>query len=210
MAISRPPFLTALAFWPILHISSSEAYFSPDGGFKWEGSSLEPRTWLKVDPELLRLRIEPGCPFEIQTVDGFGDFEGETFERDQTRIGMNLAMTQYGEIARDVQLDALLVPQMFPEAQRIIEECLWFDNLAEIFSQLPGKQDSYQPPVWRCTAKATWDHGGRLIVTAGYRIFAFCHKFPGGNLLFDFTEGKFEEVVPPSWARTWSDPRQPI
>lgn len=64
IAIAKPPYFTALAYFPTHHLVVKSAEF--DGTNKLKLSTAEPGWW--GDHSSTENRIEPGCPFEIEKV----------------------------------------------------------------------------------------------------------------------------------------------
>lgn len=64
IAVSRPPYLTALFFQPISDIGLSGAFFSPSHGFEWRGTKMSDREW-EGREERPDGYVRPGAPFEI-------------------------------------------------------------------------------------------------------------------------------------------------
>jgi hypothetical protein len=113
MAVSRPPYLTALAFIPCFHLNHCDIYFGPESSLQWFAGAPIGRT-VRDNPELNDARIEPGCPLEGQPYKG--DPVDKFFAREVTRLGVTNAAGRFGDDAKSLLMDATLAPRFYPGA----------------------------------------------------------------------------------------------
>jgi hypothetical protein len=85
IAISKPPFLTALFLRPVSMVSGGIGYFRPEGGFFWAGMPQE-GSWVPGHPEYGYTRTEPGCPFEIGQVKDYDRVRQTLREKEIARL----------------------------------------------------------------------------------------------------------------------------
>lgn len=194
LAVCRPPYLTALFFWPVSYNGWRDVSFS-NGDLRVLGIARDSSHWGGRD-EWREPRITEGCPFNIVYVpwsevegdhNGYGPFEGERVERERARKGYAIARARYGSIidANETWSNRVdLILSLFPEARELVE--------AEELKRL------------------SWDNSGRPILWNWQgKIARVTDERPEGYILADLTGREFEERQPPEWARSWTLLRDP-
>lgn len=178
MVVSRPPFFTAVAFRPCLHVARHDVFFSANGGeMDWYCESR-----VLPESEHVTTRIEPGSPFRINDQ----PFEMRPWERldcywkdrEQQRSGVKESLMAYGSRAFELMLDCTCVKDL-------------------VRSDLPGPFDNL--------TSATWDHRGRLVICHDWQVLASSAPFREWKVIADLRERNFGAVPTPDWAKTWTD-----
>lgn len=200
MAVSRPPFLTALAFWPVFHLIIRDAFFRPGGkAMEWYGQSFDPTGWSE-SRKPPHSRIEPGCPFQILATDlaldkgpvtqesarkhaaisdTIANLSAERLKREERRLKAIPAVEGFGALA----LSILKKPQ---DAERLLP---------------PGA------PKIDLRSDIVWDNRGRLIVCHNGVVTAYDLGRKSGKVIVDLNDRAFREVETPDWAKTWTEVR---
>lgn len=184
IAVSRPPFLTALIFQPSAQVYFHTAFFAQNEVLEWTGAVLTPNYW-RDDAEFGAPRVLPGCPLAIhQTQKPRRDERLDARER--TRPGVREAIARFGPAAADLLQDSVHGLGLIPAADPILT---------------PPPRTPGLP--WSNPIRATWDHQGRLIVAHSPRLLAFSPDTGEMTELLDLSQTVFSTIPTPDWAKKW-------
>lgn len=184
IAISKPPFLTALFFRPVTMPGGGTGYFHPQGGFFWAGSPTE-GSWVPGHPEYGYSRTEPGCPFEIAQMDDYKAVDQLLREKEALHPGVLAAVERYGPAAREMLTEPWKGAKIHPSVDE----------------RLLGRPKMRFPcgKPWR----TTWDHQVRLIVADSPRLLVFREGVLEPEELLDLSQTVWSFMPPPEWAKRW-------
>lgn len=173
-AVSRPPYLKALLFQPVVHVLWCDALFLDERTYEWVGAPLTKGDWGGNGPHNLRREVV-GNPLRRKPWRGERWPDRRLLDLDAKRPAILQAVERYGPAANRLLTTPRSGQGIFPAADSLLTE-------AKI---------------------ATWDVRGRLIVDHGWRLVAFSEDEPQGVELFDLSDRTFEHVAAPRWAGGW-------
>jgi hypothetical protein len=186
-AISRPPWLTAVAFWPG---TGSAAYFGVWGG----GLFLDNQTvW--ISPHSVKLsspEVRQPTELVVRTEPSYYIYTTR-LERSGWRAKPDIQTHIY-------EKDEPLGTRTMVEACRKCYDHLRIDRYTLIDRQ-SGREIPIQEAFW-----ADWDQQGRLVFTRHGKVFAGGFDDQGqvvARELADFNADSFELRKAPAWAREW-------
>jgi hypothetical protein len=180
-AISRPPYYTALALWPI--------------GDEWDGGGmfLDNRTvWLCHQPEHLKHQQHKKLTLQAS-------FRPSRFSEKLIRNGWSIEDTRQHAIVYKDHPDHQyrLVNEYFREAGSSIEK------LSYLVNNKTNEQHLINDATW-----LDWDHQGRLVFTRDGKLFAT--KDPAipyeVEMIADFNGNTPKGIIAPDWAHQWPEP----
>jgi hypothetical protein len=196
LALSRPPWFSALAVWFIGGTYHTGGFF-PDGASVWLGSQDahpdigEPPSWLKLT-----------SPRGIAYVDGTPEWTDRT--------------VHFNRLLRDgwLKLEDALYRTEWEHRHPAEDRTLVMVEQFQDFQTYGGPYrvdysvrlgDRADQPLGRATW-ADWDHGGRLVVAREGRLEAW-NEANGFEVVADFNDQAPDPQPAPDWAKEW--PRQP-
>lgn len=214
-AISRPPYLTALALWPAAKpgVSGGSIY---DGG----GLFVDERTILldnpphlsaphpaHTPPRSLRITYPDKPHFGLPDPKGKGTLPLEFYRlvRDGWRVVQRIHFERAPRYSKLVQ--PWLLERPSPDRRRVLvlqddHNYVWGGRgrVYRLRDTASGSEEEIAGAAW-----ADWDHSGRLVFARGGALLTLG---PGESLgevrlLADFTDQKFERIVAPEWATCW-------
>lgn len=184
IAVSKPPFLTALFFRPVSSLDDYGATFDAKGGFLWQGVP-ENGSRLPDHPEYGEGRIEPNPPFNIERVEDFSNVECPSWEREAARLS-SIPTTEW----RGLITEEMLLRPWKEVGVRL--------SLDQLYPRTPPYAFEHSS-LWR----ANWDHQGRLIVTDRRGVSVYREESFEPVELLDLTQTTWSFMPPPEWARRW-------
>jgi hypothetical protein len=214
-AISRPPYLTALALWPA-------AKPGVGGGSIYEGGGLfvDKRTILldhlplwstphpaHTPPRSLRVTYPDRPHFGLPDPKGKGTLPLELYRlvRDGWRVTKRIAFDDAPRYRQLLQPWILERPSRDRRRVLILQDdqnYVWGGKgrLYRLRDVTTGEESEIAGAAW-----ADWDQAGRLAFARGGALFA---AEPGESLddarqIADFAEQRFESIVAPGWATVW-------
>ena len=212
-AISRPPYLTALALWPAAKPVRGSIY---DGG----GLFVDGRTVLLDHPDDMRMPHSAHAPprglrvvypdrphFGLPDQKGGGTLpiEFHRLVRDGWSVVQRIefdAAPRYRQL-----LQPWILERPSPDRRHVLvlrddHGYVWGGKgrLYHLRDEASGAEEEVAGAAW-----ADWDHSGRLVFARGGVLLA-CG--PGELLadsrpLADFAAMRFESIVAPDWATSW-------
>lgn len=193
-AVSRPPYFTALAFWPYSYGWEPGGAFVDDHTIRrwyWQDTRPGPPPGSRV-PKGLLIDARPGVDTErlgperdgwarVGWTSGSGEAAGETWRKPGPR--------GRGDLYRRP------VTRGGGEQGRLAG----YDRY-EYLSAAQGRSDLLRDAEW-----ADWDRRGRLLFARGGKLFAADVTGPDVPVreLADFNDMTPEAIEPPGWAKVW-------
>jgi hypothetical protein len=231
-AVSKPPYLTALALWPGgdwqgggLFGDSHKIrlnFSGPRGNLPARGSlpsdfKVRARPWTEDGPVLFP-RLERDGWRQIKSMQG-------SYPRSQFRPQLQALLADRDSLAKAAR--ARIIEQVLPkitlksgyltERPVVMEKLHPSGSLSLVMAyaifgyhtgfdfQLKGELLKAQVPV-EGAEWADWDHRGRLVYVCGGKLFAVEIEGPGllePRELADFNDARPEPKEAPAWAREW-------
>jgi hypothetical protein len=193
VAISRPPYFTALALWFVGGTYHTGAFFPDDGSF-WAGFGSAPPDIGKTPPWL---KMTP--PKEISYVDGTAEWTDRTVHFNRllrdgwTRIENETSRTKWLRTHPALPM-TLAMSQRFESFQNyggpyVVEYT--------VRSQPDNAEISLGTPSW-----ADWDQQGRLILARHGQLLAWSVD-RGEQIIADFNDQAPDPAAAPDWAQRW-------
>jgi hypothetical protein len=193
-AISKPPWLTALALWP-MHICI------PGGGLFWDRNTL----WLNHSPGAMPHRDHK--PHGLGILIPSEPKPGEDITVARLHLNGWRRTKEAGEWERPSPdgVWSLVMEWAVSPA----DGARYWDRVGALYHPRDYRlrRIGSEIPLPLAAAEwADWDHRGRLVFSHGGKLFAGEPSTVGEVLpqeLADFTDDKPEEYKPPEWARKW-------
>lgn len=187
LAISRPPYSTALFFQPCFHLYPAYAAF---GRSRKLLIAYSRRSSVYEHPDRPVVpRMETGCPYDVEVVESYDSLKDGLLERFETMRRESKFNEPSGP---DVQCYT-------EEARAAGMRALWPAEYREMI-------DARRPKGVRAgQVFASPDGQGRYVICPGDGCLYVIQKGADEpQLLFDFNNREFEEVSPPDWAKKWT------
>lgn len=194
VAVARPPYTTALFFWPCSHLFRVTARFGRDRSLLVDCRPATADVW-KGSDEYERPRVEPNCPFNLVLQPSPEQLRAALFPA----VKSNWSEMPLGNSESYRSL---------PTHEEGSPNMMGIDELSEPDRQVIEALNAGR--VRRGYIRVWNDHRGRRIFSL-YDGLIYALDKPGAEaeLLFDLSQQKFESVVPPEWAKTWTTKRPP-
>jgi len=192
-AVSKPPYLTALALWP-------------KGGDTWNGGGLwetDDRLWLnhdRGDDRPHQDHLPRGIQVTARVMGGEDELLNHRLERDGWKKLQPLRARFWSYVMQRAGIREKPHPGS-GLVLRLTETVVRFEQTYRFSVRYPdGREEPLPDAAW-----ADWDHQGRLVWVGGGKVFA-ARPHPDGlrpQELADFNSHKPDPRPSPESARTW-------
>lgn len=200
-AISKPPFLTALAFWPKGDAWDGGGLFVANGKIVING----PHGCMRLFRPNQDPRILAGCPFKIETPGNNrgedGPIEQDRMLRDGWHMKRELKVKRKGLWSgfETVQPQILCRSANGVELERALSYRV-YDDIYRFSVRTGGREFELPETLW-----ADFDQRSRICYSWNGAVYAIepGQTLDDAKMLIDLTPNVFEPVAPPDWAKQW-------